>query len=179
MLQSVTCTNAVWQAGRKSKESSLPFVPTLADLPDYEDQQGVSQRIRDTLRDGSEEGSEANVSREDDASDEDSEEVPERSSTVDSMVEILDDRSIRHLLEKHSHSSKAASKQEKDRYSARYDVNSSRGLDAQGYPLKKTFAYFNFPGKVRGCRSLFAVGQKEASDHSHYCSDNRYHGWNQ
>lgn len=132
-------------------------MPTLADLPDYEDQQGVSQRMRDTLRDGSEEGSEANLSREEDASDEDSEEVAESSSAVDS-IEILDDRSIRHLLEKHSHSSKAASKQDKDRYSARYDVNSSRGLDAQGYPLKKTFAYFNFPGEDRGSRLLFAVG---------------------
>ena len=132
-------------------------MPTLADLPDYEDQQGVSQRMRDTLRDGSEEGSEANLSREEDATDEDSEEVAESSSAVDS-IEILDDRSIRHLLEKHSHSSKAASKQDKDRYSARYDVNSSRGLDAQGYPLKKTFAYFNFPGEDRGSRLLFAVG---------------------
>lgn len=149
-------------------------MPTLADLPDYEDQQGVSQRMRDTLRDGSEEGSDSNVSREGgDASDEDSEEVAERSSSVDSMVELLDDRSIRHLLEKHSHPSHASSKQEKDRYSARYDVNSSRGLDAQGYPLKKTFAYFNFPGEgveeVSHCVCCRAEGC--VSTHSHYCSD--------
>ena len=26
--------HAVWQAGRKVKESSTPFVPTMADLPD-------------------------------------------------------------------------------------------------------------------------------------------------
>jgi len=129
-------------------------MPTLADLPDYDDQQGVSQRMRDTLREGSEEGSEAEVSRQDDASDEDSnsgEVVTERSNALDSMVEILDDRSIRHLLEKRSHSSKVVLKLETDRYSARYDVNHSRGLDAQGYPLKKTFAYFNFPGEDVVC----------------------------
>lgn len=35
-LSAISGSHAVWQAGRKVKDTNFPFVPTSADLPDHD-----------------------------------------------------------------------------------------------------------------------------------------------
>ena len=35
-IHAFTGSHAVWQAGRKVKDTNFPFVPTSADLPDHD-----------------------------------------------------------------------------------------------------------------------------------------------
>eukprot|EP00601_Ochromonadales_sp_CCMP2298_P009776 CAMPEP_0173269114 /NCGR_PEP_ID=MMETSP1142-20121109/30703_1 /TAXON_ID=483371 /ORGANISM="non described non described, Strain CCMP2298" /LENGTH=873 /DNA_ID=CAMNT_0014205433 /DNA_START=275 /DNA_END=2895 /DNA_ORIENTATION=- len=154
-----TGSHAIWQAGRKVKDSNFPFVPTSADLPDYDGKEKLSEIINYAVSGGDEDAALAAIAaasaaavgasdnshdlgkiNEDDEGDEDSPPKPVKTSAGAGVGVGIGGV---HTAANRRTSGRAPSVLALHKTNHMAMLQLSGSVDAQGRPFKKTFAFFD------------------------------------
>jgi len=158
-----TGSHAVWQAGRKIKDSNFPFVPTSADLPDYDGKEIMTEIMNYAGMSSEEAEMSANTTAaavshdlnqiKEDEEEEDEDEDEEVDTTINEKQQVSN----------HNHGTGSSAKNAEEALSssstsvktnqvAMLQLNGI--LDNQGRPFKRTFAFFDGDG----CMNTIAKG---------------------